>query len=435
MPQRSGSFQVPYPRTRYVAGIVRPVASVGNTLVTFGTQPGTFNTVPGAARALGNEGESRICLDTVTPGYARIVSRGGIVNNPFTSVRCTCTHGGTGQFVQFTGPTNPWPVGNFTNDVAATLRTYDSRYLLGDVIPSDGNFDPLSFLSEVDVHRLVTMAKTSALSKVDQNLAAGLVGLGELRATLTSLVNPLSSIRSYIKRSRWGKLAQRGVIKDPTLALANEYLAFYYGLLPFCRDIESYIDAYVKSGYQPERITARGGANDSHASSTAVPMGNPVAGVSAYSHLFTHDVEVEVRSGILYQPTPLTWQKVYGVRFSDFLDAAYQLTPWSFFVDYFSNLGRLINALAPRQGVTYLASWSTIIGTVTDRAQCTGSGIGGTWAHTRINTEWAERVIKVRVRNPEPTYANLGLAFKTGSWASKTKVVALISLITQQLLK
>lgn len=425
--------KVPYPRTRHEAGIIRPIAPVGTVSTALGQTQGTFITTPGAARTLAYEGESRVCHDIVTPGFASIVNSGGVINNPFTSVRCTCTQGGTGQVTQYIGPISTWnPKSPYALDVTSTLRTYDSRYLFGDVIADNGAVNTSALLAAIDITRLYKVAKTSALSKVDQNLASGLVGLGELRATLTSLINPLASIRQYISAKNRRRLMRRmppdgGVSK----ALANEYLAFYYGLLPFCRDIESYIDAYVKSGAQRARITARGGASDTHTSQTQETW-TPVSGVSSYSHLFTHEVQVEVRSGILYEPTPMTWQKAYGVRFSDFFDAAYQLTPWSFFVDYFSNLGKLVNALTPRPGVTYLASWTTMAATITDRAECTGGGMGYPWTWTRGNTEWAQRVIKVRVRTPESPYANVGLALKTGDWSSKAKIMAMISLIIQQ---
>lgn len=425
--------RVPYSRTRHEAGIIRPVANVGTVLKTLGQTPGTFVTTPGGARSLAYEGESRVCVDVVTPGYSSIISNGGIINNPFLSVRCNCTQGGVGQVTQYIGSLDPWsPGSSYSLDVTSTLRTYDGRYLFGDVIAADGTVNVTALLAEIDTSRLYTIAKTSALSKVDQNLASGLVGLGELRATLTSLLNPLASIRQYISaKNRRRLLRQMPADAGVSKALANEYLAFYYGLLPFCRDIESYIDAYVNSGAQRERITARGGASDSHKSQTQETW-TPVSGVSTYSHLFTHEVQVEVRSGILHEPTPMSWQKAYGVRFSDFFDAAYQLTPWSFFVDYFSNLGKLVNALTPRSGVTYLASWSTLEATILDRAECTGGGMGAPWSWSRGNTEWAQRVIKVRVRTPESPYTNVGFALKTGDWSSKAKVMAVLSLIIQQ---
>ena len=430
--------KAPYPRTRYEAGIIRPVVSAGTVATTLGQTPGTFVSTPGGARSLAYEGKSRVCHDTVTPGHAAIISAGGIINNAITSVRCICTQGGLGQRTQYIGPLNPWRAGaSYALDVASTLRTYDSRYLFGDVIGPNGDVNALSLLGELDVDRLMTIAKTSALSKVDQNLASGLVGMGELRATLDSLFNPLSSVRKLITRFRkqgQGRRARGSIdpIRETARASANEYLAFYYGLLPFCRDIESYLDAYIKSGAQRERITARGGSSDVHKAVTDVAW-VPVVGSSTYSHKFTHRVEAEVRSGILYIPTPLTWQKVYGVRFSDFFDAAYQLTPWSFFVDYFSNLGKLVNALTPRAGVTYLAAYTSIHATILDRAECTGGGMVGDWTWTRTNTEWAERLTKVYVRFPESPYSNVGLSLNTGNWSSKAKVVAVLSLIIQQL--
>lgn len=435
----------PYGRLRVQGGFVRPSISSAAVRVTFGQTAGTMVTTDEGSRLGAYEGEHKMMSDIVTPGFMEIVKSGGIINNGLTSVTCVASQGGTGQTVQYTGPTNPWPV-NVTNTltVKSTLRTYDARFLLPSVINAEGMvFDPLA--SSIDLGRLYQRAYTSAMSKVDQSTAQGLVSLGELGATLKMLISPMSSIRSFLTKWRrrvnktsWQRkaMSNEGIVLAGGLgaAVANDYLQLYYGLKPFCRDIESLLEAYVKQGSQPERQTARGGADDSYTTShTDIGTGSPTGG-SYYSVKLDHSEIATVRSGILYEPSEDTYRKAFGMRFEDLFSAAYQLVPWSFFLDYFSNLGKLIEALTPRQGVRYLANWRTVTLVTTDRAECVGGGYGAsTMQWTSGNTEWAERVIKTRVRTPLQTYTDLGLVLSSGTWDDKSKVMAVLSLAIQQL--
>lgn len=432
------TWRLPYSRDRFRGAITRPSVNPGTKTTYCGTTPGTYTTVNGGARLTASSGEVQRCTDVVTPGHTAYIASGGIINNPYMNVRCTCTEGGLGQKTQFVGSLNPWPVGSGVSlDVTSTLRTYDARYYgLGATFDATTEISLQNLASLVDIDRSLREAKTSAMSKVDQSNAAGLVGLGELKQTLLGLANPLTNIRRLISRLN-SKSARKGSLKlgtgEVSSAVANDYLAYYYGLLPFCRDLESYLDAYIKSAAQKERVTARGSSSDSK-TVTENTVYTPVVGASSYSHRFTKKEELVCRSGILYVPSPLTWQKSYGLRFSDGLDAAYQLVPWSFMLDYFSNMGKFIGAITPRLDVRYLTAWDVTTLTITDRAECTGGGMGGTdWVWSRGNTEWAERVVKATFRSPASPNSGAGIVFDTGNWSSKQKVMAMLSLIIQQL--
>lgn len=203
--------------------------------------------------------------------------------------------------------------------------------------------------------------------------------------------------------------------------------------MPFARDIESYLDAYVRSGFQPERQTARGFAGDKTESVSWQLMDRTRLDWDSYDLKTIVTTEWAIRSGILYEPSELTIQKIAGLRFGDVLPALVELTPWSFFLDYFSNLSSLVNALTPRPGVRYLAAWDTIKFTQTTRIECSDSWCKGNFAHSRKSTEWAERVCEARLRSPTGVYANIGPALHPGVWESKAKCAAVIALLVQQI--
>lgn len=430
----------PYPRMRKDGIVTRPVGAKG-TYHNFGTSPGTFVDVV-VDRLAGYTGQRRQTYDVVTPGFAQRVSKGEVINNPFTSLTYTCGYSGSGPVVTYTGKTSPWPVG--TTQVAThdyVKLAVEPLFALPPLVDSEDNL--ILPPSIVDVNYLLRKAKTKALSKVDQSKAQSLVGLAELRATLLSLINPLKSITQFTNRFVWRynfrtkkanslHIAPGGGLVP---ALANQYLAFYYGILPFMRDIESYIEAYVSEGLEHPRETARSDQEDSATSVQTVLGDRSVQNSSQFDLKYTRTDIVKVGAGILYEPTSATYQKLFGLRTMDFFGSAYQAMPWSFFIDYFSNLGTLIEALTPRVGVTYLASWETIKYHITWEAETLTSFINGIFVHSRVGTEKATRTLEACVRSPCSQYSHVGPVSFAGVWDSKMKVAAVLSLTIQQLAK
>lgn len=429
----------PYARTRKDGAITRP-SNVISTYHNFGTNQGTYTDVL-VARVAGYTGSRRQTHDVVTPGYARMRNEGQILNNPFQSIKVTCSYSGTGPTVVWIAPTSPWPAGSTQHATHVTSRLhFDSEFALGPIVDSEDNL--ILPPSIVDVDFLLRKAKTAALAKVDRSKAQSLVGLAELRQTLLSLINPLASIRAFTDRFVWrynfrtkkyGWQVKQGDGLTP--AVANQYLAFYYGLLPFMRDIESYIDAYVAESLHVLRETARSGAEDTDVSVRTVLGSRSVQNVSQYDLRFTRTDTVSVRAGILYEPTAATYKKLFGLRAADFFGSVYQAMPWSFFIDYFSNLGTTIEALTPRVGVSYLASWETLRYTIKHEAETLTSYIQGSFVHSKAGNEKAERIIEACVRSPVSPYVNVGPVAFSGVWDSKAKVGAVLSLTIQQLAK
>lgn len=426
----------PYPRTRSDRNWSRPAAG-NSTYVNFTSTPNVYTTTYGTGRVSAYVGVSRRCTDVVTPGFAARSASGEVCNNPFEKVSYEMACGGTGPITQWVTPFPPYPTtGRFTGTYPTWLLA-GTKMLLPPLEDAYGMpYAPPEFTAGVaDKQHL---AKVKALSNVDQSLASGLVGLGELKSTLNSFIHPLSAIRQYLKRWKL-KPTRKGYklyINDGeglVPAVASQYLELYYGLKPFLKDLESYVDAYVQSGYQPERKTARGSESLKTETFTTQLMDRSRPDWDSYDLKTIVTTEWVYRSGILYEPSPLTTNKVMGLRVGDVLPAIYELTPWSFFLDYFSNFGNLIQALTPRMGVRYLSAWDTVDFTQKTRIECTDSWCTGNFRQVRKSTEWAERVCKVRLRSPTGVYSNLAPVLHTGVWESKAKVAAVIALLTQQI--
>lgn len=430
----------PRPRRRGTNNVSR-VATAQSVHTYYGPTVGTYTTVT-KDRLGGYRGEHSVCLDVVTPNYAAVRNAGQIVNNPFYKVEYICDFGGSGPNVQHVGSTSPWPVGGAYNGnyPGAAQLNWNSAFQLPPVIDTLTG-DPVVPQSVYDLLApLLRGANTQALSKVDQGNAQGLVGIGELKHTLATLKNPLSSIAQYLSRWRFVPIrnGRKLIVRDGKGLLpsvTNQYLELYYGLMPTVRDVESYLDAYINSGTNPLRSTARGRVLSLDESVTVV-NGNrniPVGGDSGFDTKRTVKTELMGRSGILYTPTPNCLQKALGLRWGDALPAAYELMPWSFFIDYFSNLGTLIEALTPRIGVSYLASWECAVIQQTERIEVTDTFPPPYYVHNRKGTEWAERTLRASIRTPKSPFSGIGFVPKYGTWEDKAKVGAVLALIMQQI--
>ena len=430
----------PRPRVRFEDAITRPTIPNSMILTKQGLTPGTTVQEPLGPVAVAFQGEARVCHDVVTPNFRTLVNKGVVVNNPYDSVKVTCTQGGIGQLARPNSvPDNAhWSPGFIImNDVQSILRK-DERFLFGSPFGSDGSHNVHATV--VDVARLQRRAHTAALAAVDTGSATCMVTLGEMGETLATLAKPFDAMKTWLAKNyklvnRLRKGLPAGVpFTGLPKALADDFLQFYFGMKPMVQDAESIWDALVQMDITPPRQTARGRGSDTGESSTSWSSKPLVEGRSTYDVLRTRKEEVTVRAGIMYVPTLNTAVKQLGLRWSDLPSSAWELVPWSFFIDYFANFGKLISALSPRPGVSYLASWSVTKLTITDEARCLGGGAGG-WTWVRPNSEWSRRVIEMTSRSPVSPYAYIGPSFSFGNWDSQLKRVATLCLAIQAVTK
>lgn len=434
----------PIPRTRQDGAITRPVD--GSIVVKRdGAVPGTYTEVSTSCNG-GYLGERRQTTDVVVPGYKTRSANGEILNNPFQSIHVKNMYGGVGPIVRYSGP---WVAGQTRETAYNHANTqYHAQFHLSPSVDALGNLVLPPSFSELLHSGIIVEAHTNALASVDDSTSMALASLGELRKTFDMLRHPLGAARKFLNRY-WVNARRRKneIVLRPGISaggpgfvesFVTQYLEIYYGLKPFMHDIENTIAAYVHEGINPLRQTARGFAANP-VESIVTPFSLGTKGVNAaswYDCRETVTTEAVARSGILYVPTVNDYQKLMGFRWGDVLPAAYELLPWSFMVDYFSNLGKLVSALSPRLGVRYLSAWDVVTITQTKRVEALSSGTGGAlYTQPRQGNEWVEQSIRATVRSPVSPYSNVGFVPKFGNFESKTKVLAMIALLTQGLMK
>lgn len=192
------------------------------------------------------------------------------------------------------------------------------------------------------------------------------VFLGEVRETLKMLKNPARTIRDSLNsyatdaRRRYRKATHHNGRYIPSSAhrgqraLADTWLEYAFGWRPLISDIKDANSAFVrlaKAPYEFQRVRGYSEApSDLRSSRSAVPvivdLGS--SGLTLYREWARYTAKVQCRylgEVRVKVDTPYTMaREVLGFTWNDFVPTVWELIPYSFLVDYFSNIGDVISA-------------------------------------------------------------------------------------------
>lgn len=206
-----------------------------------------------------------------------------------------------------------------------------------------------------------TKANSLALGKFGQRIREvntafeGGVFLGELAQTLKTIRNPAKGLRNLvdqwravavrIRRSRINPLAARS--RAVAEALADSWLEVQYGWKPLLNDIDAGSLALHKYKVgQPlrvKRVTASGSTEAASAPTLATQGSNllllrtETSSSNNCTVVYRGAMRVEARDPRTMDP------KLIGFDLSNWVPTAWELVPYSFLIDYFSNIGDIIN--------------------------------------------------------------------------------------------
>lgn len=190
-----------------------------------------------------------------------------------------------------------------------------------------------------------------------QTSLQGGVFIAELGKTIRSILRPAKGIDRLLKRylrglrkdrasKRWSpyEFRRRSALLDHA---SDKWLETQYGILPLLSDIDGAAKALGEFAYRSDSKSIRSfGVQPTLNSrgSTSVDLG--YGAVLHYIIEIRSAAEVDLRGGVTvsasssasYLPQSL------GFTLSNFLPTIYELIPYSFLVDYFTNLGEMIDA-------------------------------------------------------------------------------------------
>jgi hypothetical protein len=200
-----------------------------------------------------------------------------------------------------------------------------------------------------------TNARISFIGKVRETRTAfqGGTFLGELGEALHGIRHPLKALRegvdSYVRGAR--KIANRknGRHRSKSLnsALSDTWLEWVYDKKPLINDIHDFANAIVRAPSKDLIKVSATGRDES------VAFSSHGTDTSGYDFLAVRwDWRFHRRSSCRYKgavrmasrsPTTHALQK-FGLDWANFVPTLWELIPYSFLVDYFSNAGKLIDA-------------------------------------------------------------------------------------------
>lgn len=179
---------------------------------------------------------------------------------------------------------------------------------------------------------------------------------GEIRQSVGSIIRPLASLRAHVLSyfPQVKKLGQKHKGVALHKALADTYLEWTFGWNPLAKDVaDAYAGAILNDHFDSVPISA-----SAHEDFDAVftnhvddafltPTGSLAIRVNR-TKICTYSVRLQgsVRTGAVNGQIPLTQR--YQLTPEYFLPTAWDLLPYSFIVDYFTNVGDCVRSFCYR---------------------------------------------------------------------------------------
>jgi hypothetical protein len=204
----------------------------------------------------------------------------------------------------------------------------------------------------------VALGKFYASARKAQTSMQGLTFLGELAEAIHMIRHPAQGLRGAVKSTLdlYANLVKRYAgkrlnRKQLQQELANLYLEGVFGWLPLIADIKSGLEAYDKlMSDGPTHLQCRGFGNETKQVSSSSGIENIYTSnyLSTYNFLSKTEVQVvyygAVRGTVTGGASIEKAKSLFGFRADEFVPTLWELCPWSFLVDYFTNIGDIVSA-------------------------------------------------------------------------------------------
>lgn len=188
---------------------------------------------------------------------------------------------------------------------------------------------------------------------------SGMIFAGELRETLHMLLRPAQGIRNlskeFLDTIRKRKRANPKKWVDD---LGNAWLEQAFGWKPLLNDVQDAIKAYNRSFERDRHKLVSAGAAKGYDRSSEVRTSGLGAGdgvtptinggctFQAVTRLYEfHIIRYKAKVTARVEDPPV-WRnlRLFGFTPESFVPTAWELLPWSFLADYFTNIGDILNA-------------------------------------------------------------------------------------------
>lgn len=214
--------------------------------------------------------------------------------------------------------------------------------------------DPINLgISDADREARIYFFKR--LREIRTSFQSG-VFLGELAETLRMIRRPGKALRDSFKsysQTAKKRAAKEKSVRSKNHAVAGTYLEYSFGWKPLAHEVDDLATTLANIGFRRDSVTVR-----SHGEWARTLVGGAVhAGESdltdyVYGSYLNEYVGVRYVGAVNNEASASRreWQR-WGLTTDNFVPTIYNLIPHSFLVDYFSNLGDIIDAVSIRNVV------------------------------------------------------------------------------------
>lgn len=290
--------------------------------------------------------------DVVTKNLRAHIEAGDIVNNPMHLVKMVVNNS-NGSFT-------------FTHPLYGTgVTSGDIGSLVYSAFGSDW------FNISQDVERAGQIALVKAYAKVNQSSVMGGELLATFKQTHEMLKRPFKSAgellyRTMFKRRKYQLTAGR-YFGNVARANSQAWLEARYGMIPIILDGNTIIREFNKV-YQKlmvDRRVARSGQTVSRSETRSFTDKTLPTTSTVATGTVILEQNARVNAGVIYEVThqdlPGQFASILGFRKRDIDPVIWELMPWSFVVDWFTNIGDWIEATRPAPEIVVKDNWVTFV--------------------------------------------------------------------------
>lgn len=331
-------------------------------------------------------GEKYSLNDVITPNWKILQSQGRIINNPVSSSKEIWNRWQDSFAFRYTA-------GLVTEEVlvdgyGSAAFEYDNSPYVFDEQATLVDTDFLEYKAKVDTlgsivpPQALVHVTARELGKTIAMVANRARRIAECISIMRDPINPGTKYKRLLKA--FGVTSYtRGIPRSPSKhssSIHQLWLEWRYGWGPLVYDIEGLLKAafVTRQEFNP-RATARGFAHDSQTRTRSFSfyyLNSPGLGSFTGTEQLLH--EAVLRGYCLYdRNASQIGPNAFGVY--SIPESLWELTPYSFVIDKFVNIGNFLAAATPKVGVNYLASGFTKLDKKSYKRTITGYTNGAPW--------------------------------------------------------